>query len=101
MHHNIEKNRGKEFGFCCNFYNIFNWEIELLWIRDNDSLSAIFEEEILLDEDGIITDPQELKVNKTPDPTLKIEGELNDPNDDKNKKKKNKPVEQPVKYEDL
>jgi penicillin-binding protein 1A len=68
---------------------------------DNDSLSAIFEEEILLDEDGIITDPQELKVNKTPDPTLKIEGELNDPNDDKNKKKKNKPVEQPVKYEDL
>ena len=67
---------------------------------DNDSLSSIIEEEILLDEDGLVTDPQELKVNPTLDPTLKVEGEATDPNSN-GKKKKNKPTEQPVRYEDL
>ena len=67
---------------------------------DNDSLSSIIEEEVLLDEDGLVTDPQELKVNPTLDPTLKVEGEATDPNSN-GKKKKNKPTEQPVRYEDL
>ena len=66
---------------------------------DNDSLSSIIEEEILLDEEGIVTDPQELKVNKSLDPTLNIEGEATAPNNEK--KKKTKPTEQPVRYEDL